>query len=238
MMMMSEPEPTEVRPTTRPPRMPISSVGSRLTTNGQRYRPVLASLGQQRPNDEAGGDHQQRDAERQLECACIAAPEPSLRSSSTPRNAEGIEPSISQVPALVDGAPPPVHRAADRLHHHRRDDVAGDGGQRLDAEQQHQDRRHQRAATHPGQADDESHERSHRRSPMGRTRSASQHTPGSCVHENGHMCNSASRACTGAVAETRAMAQKFIPAGGPRPSPEAPAKRRRPAWSVPQPLAS
>jgi hypothetical protein len=27
MMMISDPEPTDVRPTTRPPRIPISSVG-------------------------------------------------------------------------------------------------------------------------------------------------------------------------------------------------------------------
>ncbi len=45
-----------------------------------------------------------------------------------------------------------MNAAADRLHDHRCDDVARDRRERLHLEQQHQDRRHQRAAAHPGEA--------------------------------------------------------------------------------------
>jgi hypothetical protein len=48
-----------------------------------------------------------------------------------------------------------VHAPADRLHDHRRGQVARHGSEGLDAEDDHEDRRHQRTAAHPGEADDE-----------------------------------------------------------------------------------
>ena len=58
----------------------------------------------------------------------------------------------------MHGAAAEVDAAADRLHHHRGDQVARHRGQRLDAEADHQDRRHQRAAAHAGEADDDAHD--------------------------------------------------------------------------------
>jgi hypothetical protein len=52
----------------------------------------------------------------------------------------------------VDGAAAQVDPAADRLHDHRGHQVAGHGGQRLDLEHQHQQRGHEGAAAHAGQA--------------------------------------------------------------------------------------
>ncbi len=45
--------------------------------------------------------------------------------------------------------------ATERLHHRRGHDVARHRGERIDAEEEDEHRRHQRAATHPRQADDE-----------------------------------------------------------------------------------
>ena len=71
---MSEPEPTEVRPTTMPPRMPMSSVGSAL--DHERELAVAGRRrGEQRADDEADRDDEQRDAERQLH-ARAGAPAP------------------------------------------------------------------------------------------------------------------------------------------------------------------
>ena len=63
----------------------------------------------------------------------------------------------------VDRAAPQVHEAAERLHHRARGEVAGDGGDRRNTEDQDQDRGHQRPATHAGEphhdADTEARER-------------------------------------------------------------------------------
>jgi len=48
-----------------------------------------------------------------------------------------------------------VDQAAEGLHHRAGGEVAGDGRDRRHPEQQHEDRGHQRAAAHPGQADDD-----------------------------------------------------------------------------------
>ncbi len=93
MMMISEPEPTEVSPTTRPPRIPMTSVGSGRTTTGvtslcrrfrigRTIRPVMTA----------------RSAipSAVLTCDCSAGPASMRLRSMTPRNADGIDPAISQ----------------------------------------------------------------------------------------------------------------------------------------------
>ena len=156
MMMISEPEPTDVSPTTRPPRIPMTSVATGRTTTGvtslwrrfrigRTIRPVMTASS--------------AIPSAVFMCDCSAGPASMRLRSMTPRNADGIDPAISQATSRpVHGAVAPVNGAADRLHDHRRHDVAGDGGQRLDVEEQHEDRRHERAAPHPGQADDEADE--------------------------------------------------------------------------------
>ena len=63
----------------------------------------------------------------------------------------------------MNGAAAQVDRAADRLHDQRGDQVAADGRQRLDAEEEHQHRGHQGAAAHAGQADDEPDDQARKR---------------------------------------------------------------------------
>ncbi len=58
----------------------------------------------------------------------------------------------------VHGAAPEVDERSERLHEQRRDQIARDGRSRRDAEDQNQDRRHQRAAPHSRQADDQPNE--------------------------------------------------------------------------------
>jgi hypothetical protein len=52
-----------------------------------------------------------------------------------------------------------VHGGADRPHHHRGDQIAGDGGGRLDAEQEDQHRRHQGSPARARHADEQTDDR-------------------------------------------------------------------------------
>ena len=53
----------------------------------------------------------------------------------------------------MHGAAAEVDAAADRLHHDRGDEIARDCGERLDAEDEHQDGSHERSAAHAGESD-------------------------------------------------------------------------------------
>ena len=156
MMMISEPEPTEVTPTMTPPMMPISSVGTGLTTNGIMLSPGLRRAPSSGFTISPVTTTSSGDAERHLHLALQRRARPELAQHQHAQE-RGRDRPEHQPPdqRLLHGAALPVDRAADRLHDHRRDDVARHRGQRLDAEQQHQDRRHQRPAAHAGQADDE-----------------------------------------------------------------------------------
>ena len=56
--------------------------------------------------------------------------------------------------ASVHGAEPAVAHGAERLEDRTVDDVGADGVRRLETEENHEDRRHQRAAAHAGEPDD------------------------------------------------------------------------------------
>ena len=60
--------------------------------------------------------------------------------------------------AHVDGTPAVVDGSAERLHDRRRDNVARHRGTRRHAEQQDEDRGHQRAAARTGHADEQAHD--------------------------------------------------------------------------------
>ena len=171
-MMISEPEPTDVMPTTRPPTMPTSTVRTgrrrhprRRIDAGALHRPAGGPVGGPPTagdevlvgaDDQAGRREQQRDAERHLGPLLHAGAGPSARDTSTPPNAAGTEPRQSRptsrrftVPRRRCTKPPTGFITAE--HH----EVAGDRGQRRDAEEQHEHRGHQRAAAHAGHADDD-----------------------------------------------------------------------------------
>ena len=59
---------------------------------------------------------------------------------------------------LAHGAPAPVEPAAQRLHDERGHQIARDRGQGSDAEEQDQDRGHERATTHASQSDCEANQ--------------------------------------------------------------------------------
>ena len=63
----------------------------------------------------------------------------------------------------MHGAAAEVDTTTDRLHHDRGDEVAGHRRERLDAEADDQDRRHERAATHTGEADNETDDQTRER---------------------------------------------------------------------------
>jgi hypothetical protein len=159
--IISDPEPTEVMPTTSPPTTPLSTVGRGRKRNGSpgpgRTRRGRAPAGPSGP-----GAGPWRRSKRQPPAT---PPENLLDAGLNHRPVaqrpqhqhagEGGRHRPDHQPAdqpEVDGAAMQMDPATDGLHDHRGHQVAGNGGQRLDVERQHQDRGHQRAAAHPGQA--------------------------------------------------------------------------------------
>ena len=154
--MIRDPEPTEVRPTIRPPAAPSSRVGTGRTVigaGGPSPRRLRAGPGlEQQP---ARGQ-QQRDAERHLDRVLhgrvVAEQAQQQHPEKRRRYAARAQPA-DQSP--VDRAAAGVHPAAERFHDRAGGQVAGDRGDRRDAEDQDQDGGHQCAAAHAGQADDD-----------------------------------------------------------------------------------
>src|SRR5262249_30465764 len=96
----------------------------------------------------------ERTTERVLDSVLRAAAVAQRPEHDDPAEGEGHRPDgqpLHQV--TVDRALANVNGAADRLHDHGGHEVARDGGQRLNLEDQHQNGRHQRPATHAGKAD-------------------------------------------------------------------------------------
>ena len=94
--MISEPEPTEVNPTIRPPAAPSRAVGSGRTVIGRASpvpsrRPAAQALSSRPPAASSSAT-----PSAILIACCTEASSPSSRSSSTPRNADGMLPTHSQ----------------------------------------------------------------------------------------------------------------------------------------------
>jgi hypothetical protein len=153
--------------------MPTSTVGTGRDgrRHGFRHLAPLAPGGAERgtlpSGDHAlvGADDQPRRGEEQCDAERRLGPLLHARAltqrSGDEDTAEGgrHRPQAEQThDAQVDGAAAEVHDAADRFHHGRDDEVARDGGQRRNAEEEHEDRGHQRPATHAGHADDRADE--------------------------------------------------------------------------------
>ena len=109
--------------------------------------------------DDVAGDHrrcrdEQRDAEHRLELALHVVTERLEQEGPAER---GGDRSGAQPPdqAEVHGAVVQVHTGTERLHRQCGDEVARYRRERLDPEPQDEDRGHERAATHSGEADDE-----------------------------------------------------------------------------------
>ncbi len=162
--MMIEPDPTDVMPTMNPATAPRMMVGigrgddlgsghpRRALAEGQSVLPHL----EQRPRHQPGGRQQQRQPEQRLErrvellAARLEADEPGAEER------RGHRPDAQQLDQLeVDRRVPQVNECARRLHHEARDEVAGDRGQRVGTEEEDEHRRHQRAAAHPREPDDD-----------------------------------------------------------------------------------
>ena len=171
--MISEPEPTLVMPTTRPPDGAEQDGGERphLDT-GQRGPAAVDRAAHAGPgggtaarviahaeegaHNQAGDRQQERDAERDLhrvlQRLAVAERLVDEYAGEGGRHAAQAEPA-HQTP--IHAAVSDVNEGADRLHHGARDQVAGDRGERRNAEEDHEYGRHQGAAAHAGQADDD-----------------------------------------------------------------------------------
>ena len=165
----STPRPTDVSPTMNPATAPSMSVGiGRRTTAGRLGTPATPSPSgrcvaphlEQRPDDEpARSRRSSAIPSAALEQAVEVGVGRHEADEPRPRERRRHGPD-AQPPddAQVHRPAPQVDERADRLHEQRHDDVARDRGQRVDAEEEHQHRRHEGAAAHPGEADDRAHE--------------------------------------------------------------------------------
>jgi hypothetical protein len=109
--------------------------------------------------DHRRGRQQQRDAEEGLGRILDRRGITNLLQDHDPaergRDRADAEPP-DQVPS--DGPTPDVDPAADGLHRHRGDEIRGNRGGRVDAEEDQEDRGHERAPAHPRQPDREAHD--------------------------------------------------------------------------------
>ena len=168
-MMMIEPDPTDVRPTSSPPTSPTITVGMIRTANGGRLSrgspPTIRASSERRPCSQALNTmalaasrsvHPRNSFVRFSTCSLS----PTLWMMKTPAKAIGIDPMHSHPTSGQRTVPSTdVDPAADRLHHHRGDQVRRDGRGRVHPEEDHEDRRHQGAAAHPGHPDREPYDR-------------------------------------------------------------------------------
>ena len=166
--MMIEPEPTDVMPTMNPATAPrtIVGIGRRRTSgrvgraapspSGSRFCHIWNSARATRPG--RGGDAA-RVPSSVLRTESSSSPRGWRLMNQAPRNADGMDPMHSSLTsAEVDRAVAEVHERAGRLHDEARDEVARDRRQGIGLEEEHEHRRHQGAAAHPGQPDDDAHE--------------------------------------------------------------------------------
>ena len=154
--IISDPDPTDVMPTTSPPTAPIAIVAAGLTrTAAIGLRPRLPGAPvQPGPEHHRRRAREQRRAERDLHVRAAAAPAAAAEQVQQVRAEERHRHRPRAHPAdepVVDRALAHVHERPDRPHHHGGDQVAGDRRGRLDVEQQDQHGRHQRPAARPGQ---------------------------------------------------------------------------------------
>ena len=185
MMIISEPEPTEVMPTTMPPIMPIAIVRSGLRldlVDASAAVLARAAIEDVAQHHRAGAD-QQRDAECQLDVALrrlrMAEQVQQVGADERHRNRAEHHPADQ---AQVDRALAQVHDRADRAHHHRRDQVA-------------RDRRRRRARRTAGSASASSTRRRPRRSC--RRGSRSRRSPRRCTDRRASLSRTTvATACT------------------------------------------
>ena len=152
------PLPTEVKPTMNPPKAP-------MRTAATRSRFVSCQLGSRRGRrldealrDEPDRAEEQRRAEHlphhRLGVVAVALGQLHVDPDAEQRHRRRADEHPAREPR-ADIAHPPVLNRSDRLEHGAVRDVRPDRGRRRDPEEEDQDRRHQRPATHPGHPDEE-----------------------------------------------------------------------------------
>ena len=116
-----------------------------------------AGIAKEALRDQADPSEQQRDAEHRaadrLDPVAVLPLEVRGERHARERHRSASEQHPPGQPSL-DVAERPLPRRSDRLEDRAMEDVRADGGRRVEAENEDEDRRHQRAATHAGQPDE------------------------------------------------------------------------------------
>ena len=115
--------------------------------------------GEQRlAKDKRNRGHDQRDSERRADNSPARLGGRAEMREQEERQQRRRHASIGEAPGdpPIDRAMIGMHRPAADLGDARIEQVGADGGRRMDSEHQHQQRRHERAAAHPGDANQQS----------------------------------------------------------------------------------
>ena len=171
------PDPTEVRPTTKPPDAPDRH-GDDLVAPLKQKRRVVGAAVQERLREKAETAEDERGADDLRHRRVGASPEAACDLHADERQRRRAEQHPErEVP--VNGAEHAVPHGAERLEHGAVQDVGADGDLRVEPEDEDQDRRHQRAAAHPGHPDEDPDEQAGERElPGHRERRSRRITPG------------------------------------------------------------
>ena len=165
-MMINDPEPTDVMPTTMPPARPRSDGRQAPESDGRRTlgERIGASVAAPRvfnepevgANRESCRGEQEGDTEGDAnDVLHLLAASERLCDDHAAEGA-GNRPETEPLDqAEVNGASAQVDDRAYRLHQRARDEVRGDGGQRRHIEKEHEHRGHERPASHAGQPHDD-----------------------------------------------------------------------------------
>jgi hypothetical protein len=146
------PLPTDVSPTTNPNTAPIATariLSRRLRMNGRSLDliPRLMKVFARKPSPPMTS------AAPTAYPSIVVALDQLGNADARERQRPGAEEHPQRQPR-VDGAEPAMPDRAEALEDRAVEDVRAHGVRRLEAEEDHEDRRHQRAAAHAGEADD------------------------------------------------------------------------------------
>jgi hypothetical protein len=135
----------------------------RERTDGDVGDDAVAALArplvEEHPQCHRGRPHEQRGAEDGLHVAlrALGVAEQMERPRAEQRGGHRPDDHVADEP-VVDRLLRHVHGGADGAHEHGGDEVARDGGRRLDVEEEDEHRRHERPAARAGHPDQEAHE--------------------------------------------------------------------------------
>ena len=152
------PAPTDEIVTSTPRAKPSTTVRTPTVELACAVHEAREAGEQRLAKDKRNRGHDQRDSERRADDAPARLGGRAEMREQEERQQRRRHASIGEAPGdpPIDRAVIGMHRPAADLGDARIEQIGADGGRRMDSEDQHKQRRHQRAAAHPGDANQQS----------------------------------------------------------------------------------